>query len=326
MKVWGCLVGRPLSFVEVSTLACVRGHQSMPKVLHVRDTTKPLCPVRMRLFLLTALTMVAFAANSILNRLAVDSGASDPGSFAVIRVLAGAAVLAGLVWLRGGRLPLLDRRRWIGAGALTAYMVGFSTAYLTLDAGIGALILFGVVQIGMFTFSALRGDPPGLRQMAGAAIAFGGLVYVLWPDEAGGADPLGAALMILAGLGWAAYTLAGRQEPDALAGTGANFVVALPATTVIVLALGAQMSLSWQGVGLAVISGAVTSGLGYALWYRVLPQLASTVAATVQLSVPVIALIGGVVLLSETASLRLLLGAALVLGGIALAVWRPTRR
>lgn len=279
----------------------------------------------MRLFLLTALTMCAFAANSILNRLAIDSGSSDPAGFAIIRVLAGALVLAALVLLRRGHLPLRTRRRVIGAGSLSLYMIGFSIAYLTLDAGLGALILFAVVQITMFAATALTGTKPTRRQLAGAAIALGGLACVLWPTGTVQVDPTGTVLMIAAGIGWAAYSLAGRSEPDALQGTAANFIVALPVTALALMATGAEWHMTGMGYLLAVLSGGVTSGLGYALWYRVLPRLAPSTAAVVQLSVPVIAIAGGVVLLGESAGVRLLVGAALVLGGIALAVLRRQR-
>lgn len=276
----------------------------------------------MRLFLLTALTMCAFAANSILNRLAIDTGASDPAGFAVVRVLSGALVLSILVWFRAGHLPLRNRRRIAGAGALSMYMIGFSIAYLTLDAGLGALILFGVVQITMFAVTSVTGSAPTRRQIAGAVIALAGLAYVLWPVGAVQVDPAGALLMTAAGIGWAAYSLVGRSEPDALAGTAANFVVALPLTSLTLIVAGGEWRMTGAGYGLAIVSGAVTSGMGYALWYRVLPQLAPTTAAVVQLSVPIIAILGGVLLLGEVASLRLILGAALVLGGIALAVLR----
>jgi len=276
----------------------------------------------MRLFLLTALTMTAFAANSVLNRLAVAQGWADPGGFAILRVLAGAAMLTVLVLAQGQRLPLWRRRRLLGAGSLTLYMVGFSLAYLTLDAGLGALILFGVVQIAMFGWSAATGAPPTMRQMAGAAIAFGGLVWVLWPTGAFRVDAGGAGLMALAGIGWAAYTLAGRREADALAATGANFALALPLTAAAILPVTGVPAMSGAGLLLATVSGAVTSGLGYALWYRLVPALGPVRAATVQLSAPVIAVLGGVLLLGETAPLRLLLGGAVLLGGIALSIRR----
>ena len=279
----------------------------------------------MRLLLFTTLTMCAFAANSILNRLAIESGASDPSGFAVVRVLSGALILAGLVQFRGTALPILNSRRIIGAGSLSLYMIGFSAAYLTLDAGLGALILFGVVQIIMFSVGSVSGSVPTKRQILGAVIALSGLSYVLWPAGAVRVDPLGAGLMMAAGIGWAAYSIAGRSEPDALSGTAANFVVALPVTGLALFALGGEWQMTPAGYGLAALSGGVTSGLGYALWYRVLPQLALAVATVVQLSVPVIAIAAGVVLLGEVASLRLLLGAGLVIGGIALTVLRLTR-
>ncbi|WP_171181394.1 DMT family transporter [Ruegeria sp. HKCCA4633] len=276
----------------------------------------------MRLIFLTALTMCAFAANSILNRMAIDSGASDPAGFAIVRVLAGALVLTALVLARGGDVPLRNRRRLIGAGSLSVYMIGFSIAYLTLDAGLGALVLFAVVQITMFAFTAASGTLPTRQQLAGAAIALGGLACVLWPSGTVRVDPVGTALMVAAGIGWAAYSLAGRSEPDALQGTAANFVIALPVTTLALLVTGAEWQMTGLGYLLAAVSGCITSGLGYALWYRVLPNLAPTVAAVVQLSVPVIAILGGVVLLGESANARLIVGASLVLGGIALAVLR----
>ncbi|MEM9124617.1 MAG: DMT family transporter [Pseudomonadota bacterium] len=279
----------------------------------------------MRLFLLTALTMCAFAANSILNRWAIDSDASDPAGFAVVRVLSGALVLAALVVLRGGVLPLYTPRRFVGAGSLSVYMVGFSLAYLTLDAGLGALILFGVVQITMFAFGALTGATPTGRQLSGAGIALFGLCVVLWPSAIGSVDTVGAVMMTCAGVGWAIYSLSGRSEPDALQGTAANFLVALPVTALALVFMGGGWQMNAMGYVLAAVSGGVTSGLGYALWYRVLPQLAPSVAAVVQLSVPVIAILAGVAVLDETASTRLILGAGLVLGGIALAVLRRKR-
>lgn len=275
----------------------------------------------MPLALLTLLTMVAFAANSVLNRLAVDSGAIGPTEFAVLRVASGAVVLTGLTWARGRRVPLLVRGRWAGALALSVYMVGFSLAYQSLDAGLGALILFGVVQMAMFAWTALRGAPATIRQLSGAAIAFAGLIVVLWPGGAAAVSGLGAGLMAAAGVGWAAYTLLGKAETDALAGTAANFVAAVPPVLLVALLAGGSVP-SLSGVALAMLSGAVTSGLGYATWYAILPRIETGLAAVLQSSVPVIALAAGVVLLGEAASLRLLIGAALVLGGILLAVRR----
>ncbi|EEE38627.1 permease, DMT superfamily [Rhodobacteraceae bacterium KLH11] len=204
-------------------------------------------------------------------------------------------------------------------------MIGFSTAYVSLDAGLGALILFGVVQITMFATAAVTGSSPTGRQILGTVVALAGLAYVLWPSGALRVNLTGAALMVAAGVGWAAYSLVGRSEPDALAGTAANFVIALPVTAFSLLVLGGTWQMTATGYLLAALSGAVTSGLGYALWYRVLPQLAPVVAAVVQLSVPVIAILAGVILLGEVISVQLIIGALLVLGGIALAVIRRSR-
>ncbi|MEL6618513.1 MAG: DMT family transporter [Pseudomonadota bacterium] len=273
----------------------------------------------MRLILLTCVTMVAFASNSLLNRAAIDSGAIDPSSFAVIRVAAGALALCMILTVRGGGLPVLAPGRALGALSLSLYMIGFSLAYVTLDAGLGALILFGTVQVTMFSWGALRGAPPNRRQLIGAGVAFAGLVLALWPKGgAAGSDLAGAGLMLLAGLGWAAYTLAGRGAQDPLAATAANFVVTLP--IMLLLLVGAALHAAPSGIALAIVSGAVTSGLGYALWYHVLPQLTAQTAAVVQLSVPVIAIAAGALLLGESVGLPLILSAAMVLGGIALAV------
>ena len=274
----------------------------------------------MRLIFLTALTMCAFAANSVLTRTAVDGGHLSPAGFALVRVAAGAAMLGILAIWRGSALHLMRLTRLPGAISLTAYMVGFSLAYLTLDAGLGALILFGVTQITMFGHAAATGQPPDGRQMAGAIIAFGGLVLVLWPGEGSVTDPAGAALMVLAGLGWAAYTIAGRGAADPLAATAANFVLCLPMLAVFLLIMGISPEGDAWGIALAVLCGAITSGLGYALWYTVLRQMRGTTAAVVQLSVPVIAIAAGAVLLDEQIEPLVLLAAALVVGGIGWAV------
>jgi drug/metabolite transporter (DMT)-like permease len=272
----------------------------------------------MRLILLTALTMCAFAANSVLTRAAVEGGHLAPMVFAVVRVAAGAAMLGGIALWRGISLPLLDRARLPGALSLTAYVIGFSLAYLTLDAGLGALILFGVTQIAMFAHSAMTGQTPTPRQMSGAAIAFLGLTLVLWPGAGSVTDPLGAMLMVVAGLGWAAYSIAGRGAADPLAATGASFLLCLPVLAVMLA--GQDLEGDLYGVVLAVISGAITSGLGYALWYSVLRQMAGATAAVVQLSVPVIAILAGAGLLKETVPPIVMLAAALVVGGIGWAV------
>lgn len=274
----------------------------------------------MRLIALTALVMTAFAANSVLNRLALEPGTTGPASFALIRLVSGAALLALLVALQGQAETLRPRATQLpGVVTLTLYILGFSFAYQTLPAGLGALILFGGVQITMFLGAvAAREALPPLR-IVGAGIAFAGLVWLMAPGAAR-PDPLGFALMSAAALGWGLFSLIGRRARAPLPTMGASFLWATP--------LGLLAFLIWpdttdmRGALLAVISGAVTSGLGYALWYRVLPRIPSAIAAVVQLTVPIIAMAGGMIFLSEPLTLRFVLAAALVLGGVALSLRR----
>lgn len=277
----------------------------------------------MRLFLLTALTMAAFAANSILNRMALAGDFIEAVPFGAIRLAAGAAMLAGLcIALRGG-LRLGGPARLSGVISLLIYMYGFSLAYTALDAGLGALILFGMVQITMFA-AALRGrEPlPPLRWI-GAVLALGGLAWLMAPGSGIPVSPWHGALMALAGVGWGLYSLAGRKSKDALQATAANFVLATPFGVLALFALPAPIDalpLTATGVALAILTGAVTSGLGYALWYSVLPGLTASVAAVAQLTVPVIALVGGVLLLGEALTWQVALASALILGGVAMSV------
>ncbi|KAF0116738.1 MAG: Membrane protein [Rhodobacteraceae bacterium] len=270
----------------------------------------------MRLFLLTALTMLAFAANSVLNRWAVGPGHIGAVEFAMVRLLAGALILAVLVWWQRGGLAWPGKRgRVSGVLGLSAYLIGFSLAYRGLDAGTGALMLFGTVQVTMFAGALLSRELVPGRRWLGAAMALAGLALIAAPGTAG---PVPLALMAVAGLGWGIYSLAGRGATDPLAATAWNFVLSVP----LVLPLGLMSGVAAPdavGVALAVVSGAVTSGLGYALWYRVLPQLGAARAAVAQLSVPVIAALGGAVLLAELPVPRFWLATVLVLGGVALA-------
>jgi drug/metabolite transporter (DMT)-like permease len=272
----------------------------------------------MPLFVLIAVVMLSFAANSVLSRAGIYLFDMDPLVFSGIRLASGAVMLAVLVSLRGG-WPRLDLARCLTAGALLIYLVLFSLAYLTLPSGVGALILFGVVQITMFAGSALAGTQPTLRQWLGMGIAMAGLGWLLWPSETLALDGLGVAFMALAGLGWGVFSLRGRGSGDPLGDMGLSFVVLLPAA-VVLMALGGGWSIA--GVVVAVVCGGVTSGLGYALWYRVLPQIAATTGAVAQLSVPVIAIIAGAVLLDEIITFDIVMASAVVLGGIGIAVIR----
>lgn len=277
----------------------------------------------MRLILLTALAMCAFAANSVLNRFAVGMGQIDAVSFAVLRLLAGAGTLAVLVGLRAARGGVVWAGwpgRLAGVLGLTVYLFGFSLAYAALDAGAGALILFGAVQITMFAGALASGDAVPRLRWAGAGLAFGGLMVLLWPGTGVPLSVMHAGLMAVAGVGWGIYSLAGRRAGDPLAGTAANFVLAVPLGLAAGLALGIMPAGSTGlGVALALASGAVTSGLGYALWYSVVPRLGAGRAAVAQLSVPVLTAAAGVALLAEPVDARFMLAAAFVLGGVALA-------
>lgn len=275
----------------------------------------------MRLLFLTVIVMIAFASNSVLGRVGVFTYGMDPFAFATVRVAAGAAMLAFLVLWQRRAIPLAQGRSYAGSVSLAIYMVGFSWAYLQLDAGLGALILFGVMQVAMFGFAVWRGDDVPLLRWIGAAVALTGLTILLWP---GGSAPVhgpSAVAMALAGLGWAAYTLIGQKATDPSAASSANFVLCLPVVAVVWVLAGLS-GVTLGGVIAAVISGAITSGLGYALWYRVVPQLSTTVAAVAQLSVPVIAVAAGVALLGEPLTSRLIIAGLLVLGGIGLSLLR----
>lgn len=272
----------------------------------------------MRLVLATTVTMIAFASNSILTRMAIEDGHIDPSGFAIVRVAAGALVLGMIMTVRGGSLPLWRKNRISGAVSLAVYLVGFSLAYLTLDAGLGALILFGVVQITMFSHGALQGTPPTKKQLFGGTLAFLGLLVALWPGPGGTADPIGAALMVLAGVGWGAYTIIGRSAQDPLAATSANFLLCVP--ILLILLVGTSLNFSLTGIALGILCGGLTSGLGYALWYTVLPQLDGSTAAIVQLSVPVLAIFAGAVFLGEVIGVTVLFATILVVGGIGFSV------
>ena len=286
----------------------------------------------MRLILLTSLTMLAFAANSLLTRIAIDQMGATPLGFALIRTLAGAMVLVCLIAIRSRSFhwkPYFASASPLGAISLAVYMAGFSVAYRDMDAGLGALILFGVVQVTMLGAAALRGDALGVRPVLGAALAFAGLLLVLWPG--GASNGWASTAMVAAGAGWAVYSISGRHARDPLLLTAANFTWCLPLVALaylgkgLGLGLGFGLNYSAGALGLGLMCGAVTSGLGYALWYHVLPQIRQSSAAIVQLSVPIIAVLAGSVFLRETLTFAILAGGVMVLLGIAIAVTVQTR-
>lgn len=276
----------------------------------------------MAIFLWTTLAMLAFAANSVLNRMAVGAGLIGAVDYAVIRLAAGAVMLVLLVLARramlGGAVWPGWRGRPAGVTGLLGYFLLFSTAYLTLDAGIGALILFGSVQITMFAGALIAREDVPPQRWAGAGLAFGGLLVLVAPGANIGAfGPVMA--MAGAGIGWGIYSLAGRLSADPLLATAANFGLALPIAIGAAWLIGFGGVVQPLGVWLAVLSGAVTSGLGYALWYALVPKMGAARAAVAQLTVPVLAAGGGAIVLGEALSLRFAIAAGLVLGGVAIA-------
>jgi drug/metabolite transporter (DMT)-like permease len=276
-----------------------------------------------RLLILTVLALIAFAGNSLLCRAAFARTQIDAASFTSIRLLSGAIVMGILVWLRSdGRM---GRGNWISALALFAYAAGFSFAYRGLSTAAGALILFGAVQITMIGDGLRRGERLRLAELAGLLLALCGLVVLLLPGLS--APPLlSAALMLGAGIAWGIYSLRGKGAGDPLKVTAENFVRAAPMAVVLSGVLMGGASWDPEGVGYALLSGALTSGVGYAIWYSALPFLKSTTAATVQLSVPVIAAAGGVFFLHESLTLRLFAASIAILGGIAMVVFGGSRK
>jgi drug/metabolite transporter (DMT)-like permease len=269
-----------------------------------------------RVLALTVLALVAFAANSILCRLALREGGIDPLSFTFVRLASGAIALALLVrWRRRAR-PLAGD--WPGALALFAYAITFSLAYLHLSAGTGALLLFGAVQLTMVGFGLRQGESWSPRQVAGAALALGGLAWLVLPGLQ--APPPGAAaLMAGAGIAWGVYSWRGRGVLDPLRATAGNFYRAVLLAVVPCVAFVPLLRPDPFGAACAVLSGALASGLGYAVWYAALPHLGGKTAANAQLSVPVLAALGGLAVLGEPIGWRWAVSAAAVLGGIALA-------
>ncbi len=278
---------------------------------------------RTRTFALTALAMLAFAGNSVLCRAALARAGLDPASFTIVRFASGAATMWAIAaMLRRGRAL---GGSWSGALALLAYAPAFSYAYVSLPAGVGALLLFGAVQATMIVWGVAHGERPTAFQAAGLLLALGGLVALVAPGVT--APPLvGSALMLTAGVAWGAYSILGRKSADPLLTTAGNFLRFAPMLLLLVVPAARASAHPLAGVGYAVLSGALASGVGYAIWYAALPSLSAAEGASVQLSVPVIAALAGIAFLSEPITLRLALASVAVLGGIAIVILGKARR
>jgi len=268
----------------------------------------------------TIFALLCFAFNSILCRLALKTDEIDAPAFTVIRLLAGAFVLLIIFSFFGKKDAPPGQGNWVSGAFLFLYAICFSFAYLGLTTATGALILFGSVQLTMIVFALFKGERPRIPEWLGLILAFGGLVYLVLPGLE--APPLSsAALMISAGIAWGFYTLCGKGSTNPLADTAGNFLRSVPFVVLIALPFFAQIHLSSKGILLAFLSGAIASGIGYSVWYAALRFHTATRAAVLQLAVPAIAALGGVVFLAESVSVRLILASGLILGGIGLVIF-----
>lgn len=272
----------------------------------------------LKLLLLSVMAMIAFAANSLLCRMALVETDIEPAMFTFWRIASGAVVLSLLVLLRNNK-PL-GEGTIISALALFVYAAGFSFAYISMTAGAGALLLFGAVQLTMLSWGLFKGERMRPLQWLGFGFALFGLILLLLPN-ASVPELSSALLMIAAGIAWGVYSLLGKGAKLPIEATAGNFLRATPVAILLLVIFWPEGQLDMAGVTYAVASGAIASGMGYALWYGILPHIPAIKAASLQLSVPVLAVIAGWLLLNEAITLRILLSSGLVLGGVALVIW-----
>ena len=276
-----------------------------------------------KLFILVLLTMIAFAANSVLTRLAISNNQLGPASFSFFRLLSGSIVLIIIVFIRSGLLCIWESKpNMASILGLSFYMVGFHFAYNSLNAGLGAIVLFGGVQLVMFTSTILSKEKTSFYNWAGMLLAMLGILILFFPKDLVIADQVyGLLLMLLASLGWGIYSLSGRRSKDPIASTMSNFIFTIPTVSLVLLFYPDSISLSHNGVLLAICSGAIMSALGYSLWYAILPFLEKPVASLVQLVVPVIALILGIIILDEKLTYLSFFSSLLIIGGISFGIF-----
>ena len=280
----------------------------------------------MILIFLTAIALVAFAANSVLCRMALGSGSIDPVSFTSIRLVGGALALTLIFWVTQGNSAIQKPQgSWRSGVALFAYAISFSLAYISLSSGTGALILFGAVQITMLLAAFRSGEKMRAVQWIGFCIAIAGIVYLVTPGISA-PDLGGALLMMISGIAWGLYSIAGKSVTAPIAMTAGNFIRAAVITVPTSICALAMMNVNSYGVSLALASGVVTSGMGYVIWYKAVPMLTTTQAAVVQLLVPLLAALGGVIFISEQFTVRLGIASLLILGGVVLSIFAKQNR
>lgn len=276
-------------------------------------------PDSLRTFLLTLIALIAFAANSVICRTALEAGSIDPGLFTVIRLASGAFVLLLLVALSRDSYSAVSKGSWTSGFFLFLYASAFSYAYISLEAGTGALIAFGTVQITMIGYSLIQGYKVSSWEWAGILLSITGFIVLMLPG-AKTPSTSGFILMLISGFGWGMYSIRGKNLSNPLQETAFNFLRALPFLTLLLFFLLHDRKASTEGILLALLSGVITSGIGYTIWYAALKGLSSIQASVVQLFVPVLAVIGGVILLQEKINLHLIISSCLILGGIFLVI------
>ncbi len=307
-----------MSLIDYSSKRFVSGRSLLRKSFKESDAIHPWKTV-LKVFLLTSCALAAFAANSVLCRFALGTGAIDAAGFTFIRLLSGVVALFLVLLIRTSSSPMNGKGSWPAGLMLFLYAVTFSYAYLELETGSGALILFGSVQITIIGVSIVRGNNLLPVEWVGLALAFAGLVYLFLPGVSAPSIQ-GLLLMSTAGAAWGMYTLLGRGSDNPLADTAYNFLRSMPLILVIVIFAFGNFQFTANGTILAIVSGALTSGLGYTIWYIALKDITATQAAVSQLAVPVIAALGGVIFMSEVITLRLTVAAFMILGGIFMVV------
>jgi drug/metabolite transporter (DMT)-like permease len=274
-------------------------------------------------FIFTALALVAFAANSVLCRLALGERVIDASGFTILRLISGIIVLLLILGIQGRKAEITSKGSWQAAVMLFLYAGAFSFAYITLDTGTGALILFAAVQLTMIIIALTKGDRLGIIAWSGILLAFGGFIYLVLPGvSAPSLD--GFILMSIAGIAWGVYSILGKKSTSPLSDTAFNFTKTLPFIILLTLFTFPYLNISTKGIILAVLSGALASGVGYTIWYTALKELTATQASVVQLVVPVIAALGGVFFMSEIITLRLILSAVMILCGVAMVLLKKS--